>query len=180
MRRINVLLCLLVICLATAVHAQPPKPNPELKKLQAYLGHWTVEGEVKQGPQGPGTKFKGTYDGQMTLGGFFFQGQMRDSKGVLQGIDYFGYDAATKNFVVDSHLVEGVRISQVGSVSGNTFSWTGKASTPTGEQISIRERDAFTPDFTSFTITVESSPDGKTWVHVFEGKYTKASAAPEK
>jgi len=52
MTRISVLLFLLIGCFATAMQAQAPapKPDPEVKKLHAWVGHWTLEGEAKPGP----------------------------------------------------------------------------------------------------------------------------------
>lgn len=68
-QRIIALLFLLVFCLAGAMLAevQPPKPDAELKKLNADSGHWTYEGEAKPGPLAPGGKFSGEFDGQMIL-----------------------------------------------------------------------------------------------------------------
>jgi hypothetical protein len=181
MQRISILLCFLVVCFATAMQAQAPapKPNPEVKKLQAYVGHWTVEGEWKPGPWGPGVKIASTYDGKMTLGGFFFQGLARD-KGVMQVAEYFGYDPVNKNFVANTYMVDGTKIMWVGTASGNTFSWTGKAIAATGEQYSIRGRDAFTADFKSLASMLERSADGKTWVPFLEMKWTKAAAPAKK
>jgi hypothetical protein len=38
----------------TSVQAPAPQPDPEVKKLQALVGHWTFKGEYKAGPLGPG------------------------------------------------------------------------------------------------------------------------------
>jgi len=88
MKRISVLLFLLVFCSATAMQAQAPAPKPdaEVKKLHAVVGHWTFEGEAKPGPLGPGGKFTGESNCQMILGGFFFQCQWR--KQILRGADH--------------------------------------------------------------------------------------------
>jgi len=59
MQRISALLFLLVFCFATAMQAQAPKPDPEMKKLGVLVGHWTYEGEYKPGPLGPGSKIVG-------------------------------------------------------------------------------------------------------------------------
>jgi hypothetical protein len=158
--------------------APAPTPNPEVKKLRAYVGHWTFEAEVKPGPWGPGVKVSGTYGGKMTLGGFFFQGEAKD-KGVLQDVDYFGYDAVSKNLVADSYYADGNRVSMVGSVSGNTFKWSGKATSAGGEQYSLRIQDNFAADFMSVQSTWERSPDGKTWVPYVEMKWAKAEVAPK-
>ena len=75
MQRISVLLLLLVACFSTAMRGQAPapKPDPALKKLSVYLGHWTCEVESKAGPLGPGGKVTSEESFQMILGGFFQQ-----------------------------------------------------------------------------------------------------------
>jgi hypothetical protein len=162
------------------MHAQAPapKPNPELKKLQAYVGHWTVEGEMNP-PSGPAIKISGTYDGKMTLGGFYFQGLARNKES-LQAVEYFGYDPVNRNIVGNTYAVDGTQTTWVATISGNTVSWTGKAIAAAGEQYSVRGRDVFTADFMSITSTLERSSDGKTWVPFFEGKWTKAAAPAKK
>ncbi len=180
MQRISILLCFLVVCFATAMQAQAPAPmpNPEVKKLHVYVGHWTVEGELKPGPWGPGVKISQTYDGQMAIGGFYFRGQW--GKGVMASVDYFGYDPVTKNLVGDSYGLDGTRTSWVGRASGNTFSWTAKATTATGEQYSLRGHEAFAADFMSIAITYERSSDGKTWMPFLEMKWAKVAASAKK
>ena len=45
----------------TSVQAPAPQPDPEVKKLQVLVGHWTFKGEYKAGPLGPGGKVAGEY-----------------------------------------------------------------------------------------------------------------------
>ena len=80
MQRISLLLSLIVICHVAPLRAQTsaPKPDPELKKLQVLLGHWTYEGEYKPGPLGGGSKVKGVWDARMILGGFFLREEVNE------------------------------------------------------------------------------------------------------
>jgi hypothetical protein len=68
MRRFHILLLLLVACFTTAVQAQTPatvpKPDPELKKLAVFLGHWTFEEDYKPGPIGPSGESTGEFTGR--------------------------------------------------------------------------------------------------------------------
>ena len=55
MKRMTVLLAVCTMFLATSIQAQapqgPPKPGPEVKKLDYNIGTWNVKGEAK--PFGP-------------------------------------------------------------------------------------------------------------------------------
>ena len=78
MTRTIAVLFLSVVCFSAAVRAQAPapKPDPEVKRMHAWVGHWTFEGEFKPGPLGPGGEFTGEFSCRMILGGFFLQCQM--------------------------------------------------------------------------------------------------------
>jgi hypothetical protein len=103
MQRISLVLLVLVLFSATAMQAQAPapKPDPEVKKLHVWVGHWTYEGEYKPGPLGSGGKETGEYNGQMILGGFFFQARWTEKgpAGETRGLDIEAYDPVDKNFV---------------------------------------------------------------------------------
>jgi hypothetical protein len=180
MKRISILLFLLVFCFATAMQAQAPapKPDPALKKLSVLVGHWTVDGEQKPGPLGPGGKSSGEFGGQMILGGFFFQGRWT-AKGALGGLVIWGYDAVNKNFDFDMFSGDGTRMSGVVTVSGNAFTWAGKV-VAAGKPYPVRGQIVVAADLRSGTETGEISADGKTWAPWFETKYTKVQPARKK
>lgn len=181
MARISVLLFVLVACFATAMQAQAPapKPDPELKKLHVWVGHWTYEEEDKPGPLGPGGKITGEYDGQMILGGFFFQGRWKGAKGETIALEMGGYYPVNKNFASDVYWDDGTRLLGAVTVSGNTFTWEGKCATG-GKQYLLKGHRLLAADFMGFTETFEISTDGKTWAPAWEGKYTKVKPAPKK
>jgi hypothetical protein len=115
MRRISILLLFSVVCFATAMQAQAPapKPGPEVRKLHAALGHWTIDGEQKPGPLGPGGRFTGEAYIRMILGGFFLQnqqsGEVAGTETRLLEID--GYDPVNKNFFDEVYVDDGSRSS---------------------------------------------------------------------
>ena len=183
MTRISVLLFVLVVFFATAMQAQAPapKPDPEVKKLHADLGHWTYEGEAKPGPLGPGGKFYGEFDGQMILGGFFFQGRGTDKGPAGEGryLEIDGYDPVNKNFTSDIYDDDGSRFSGVLTITGNTRTYVGKTVKP-GKQYQYKGTFVLAPDLASGTYKEEISVDGKTWIPYGESKWTKAQPAPKK
>ena len=101
MRRISILLFLLAFCSATAMQAQAqaPKPDPEVKKLHALVGHWTLEGELRPSPFGPGGKFTEELTGRMILNGFFLErrGKGKRPSGDFEFVEFDWYDPNTKS-----------------------------------------------------------------------------------
>ena len=183
MQRIGVLLLLLVACFSTAMRAQAPapKPDPALKTLSVFLGHWTCEAESKAGPLGPGGKVTSEESIQMILGGFFQQVRGAD-KGPTggQSLEIARYDPVNKNFPFSGYSNDGSTWSGVFSGSGNTLTSTGKGIVG-GNQGLFRGTDVFAADLMSRTGKVEiSTDDGKTWIPFNESKCTKVKPAPKK
>ena len=183
MQRISVLLFVLFFCFATAMQAQAPtpKPDPEVKKLHVFLGHWTYEGEYKPGPLGPGGKFAGEDDGQMILGGFFFQARWTEKgpTGEGRGLELDGYDPVNKNFSSELYFDDGSRFSGVLTITGNTWTYAGRWVSG-GKQYQYKGTFVLAPDLTSGTYKDEISLDGKTWTTCEESRYTKVQPAPKK
>jgi hypothetical protein len=171
MKRISVLLLVLMVCFATAVQAQAPapKPDPEMKKLHVFVGHWTYEGEAKPGPLGPGGKFAGEYDGQMILGGFFYQGRWTEK----------GPTGETGGLVGNCYLSEGSRLPWVFTLAGNTYTFAGKLAVA-GKQYQYKGTFTFAPDLASATLKEEISVDSKTWTPWRESQWTKVKPAAKK
>jgi hypothetical protein len=183
MKRTIVLLFLLVFCSATAMQAQAPapKPDPELKKYSIYIGHWTLEGEDKAGPLGPGSKHTGEFTAQMTLGGFFFQEQwtLKRTSGESRGLGITRYDPVNKNFPCNVYWDDGTTWSGVLGFSGTTLTFTGKVFA--GEKwYATRGTETFAADLMSFTHKEEISIDGKGWMPLWEFRATKTKDAPKK
>jgi hypothetical protein len=179
-KRIAVLLFFIVFRSAAALQAQAPAPQPDpaLKELSALVGHWTFDGEQKPGPLGPGGKSSGEFDGQMILGGFFFQGR-QTKNGALGNLVIWGYNAVNRNFEFDTFSRGGTRMSGVVTVSGNTFTWAGKV-VAAGKSYPVRGRIVVAADLMGGTETGEISPDANTWTPFFENRYTKDQPAPKR
>lgn len=183
MQRISVLLLLLVACFSTAMRAQAPapKPDPALKKLSIYEGHWTCEGESKAGPLGPGGKLTSEESIQMILGGFFQQVRETDKEPAGgQSLAIAGYDPVNKNFPASGYSNDGSTWSGVLRVSGTTSTMAGKG-VVAGKQGLFRSTNVFAADLMSYTGKIEiSTDDGNTWIPYIESKCTKVKHAPKK
>lgn len=177
-KRVFAVTLFLTLASALFVMAQaPPAPMPtsEHKRLGYFVGTWTYAGEAKASPFGPAGKFSGTERNEWFIGGFFVvsHGDYKDPSGKAgKTLAIMGYNPETKLYTY--YAVEsGVPVAETskGTVQGDTWTWTGEAK-PGGKLLKVRYISKETSP-TSLTFTFESSPDGKTWTTVMEGKYTK-------
>src|SRR6185295_7409993 len=92
------MICLSVV--AAAAQAPVPKPGPEQKRLEVFVGSWTFEGQFRGGTIGQGGKVTGTETSQM-LGGFFVERHYKEKgpAGERRGIHVFGHDPVKKTYI---------------------------------------------------------------------------------
>ena len=167
----------LLVCTG-ALAAQPPempKPGPEHKKLDAFVGKWTFEGEMKPGPLGPGGKVTGTDQVQWVPGNFFIQRlfTFKGPMGTLQGLEIIGYDQQKKGYTFNAF--DNFGGTGTGTMAADGSTWSASGIMRMGAQ-TIHERCklAFGANATTLTMSCEMSQDGKTFAPSFEGKGTKA------
>jgi len=173
-------LVVLVFMVSTWAQTAAPKPGPEHQKVAVFIGHWTYEGEYKAGPL-TGGKFKGEYNAQMILGGFFVQGQWVENGpgGEVKGFETFGYDSANKNYAQSQYQDDGSVGAGVFIVNGNTWNYLGKMDAG-GNEYRWRMAIVFAADLMSYALKGDISMDGSTWTPLYEAKYIKATPAPKK
>ena len=164
---------LLIAALAFAQMA-PPKPAPELKKLDYFSGSWTSSVDAKTGPMGPGGKFTESGKGEWMEGGFFlvihsdFNG---GDMGKAKGVAYMGYDPQEKVYTYDAFNSMGDNIHSKGTLDGDTWNWTsdmkmGPKTLKTRYTMKILSPAAY-------TFKAETSEDGTKWDTMMEGKAAK-------
>lgn len=181
MKRFAFAVCLIVLGFAVSVWAQTqaPKPGPEIKKFDVFLGHWTYTVEYKAGPLGPASNAAGELTIQAILGGSFFQNQVteRGPLGEAQIMEIIGYDPASNKFTSNEYHSDGTVFAGTYSTIGNTWTYTGKT---TVEGKSIVVKNVLTVAADSVLAKGEVSMDGNTWAPWLEAKYARVKAAPEK
>ncbi len=78
--------------------------TPELERLQPFVGHWSLEGRIVEGPFGPATPISATDIYEWMPGGHFLlhhiEAQMGDQ--VVKGLEVIGYDLATRRYCLRS------------------------------------------------------------------------------
>ena len=165
-----------VLLLATAAFAQMdmPKPGPEHKKLDYFVGNWTSEGDMKPGPMGPGGKMTMYERTEWMEGGFFVVIHSKFTGGGMgsgTGIAFMGYDPQEKLYTYDEFDSNGEAIHSKGTVDGDTWTWTNEMKM--GPQTMKARFTMKIVSPTSYTYKFEMSPDGAKWDLVMDGKDTK-------
>jgi hypothetical protein len=164
-----ILICGFTSLLLAQAPPAPPKPGPEHKKLEYFLGKWTVEGEIKANEFVRGGKTVTTETCTLGPGGFYVEcrneGQLPTRLGIM------AYDSHAK--VYTSYYANSVGLvgTATGSVNGNTWTWTvedkfaGKA---------IKGRTTITTlSPTQYTIKYETADEKGGYTTIVEGKATK-------
>jgi hypothetical protein len=152
---------------STTAPQQPPKPDPALKRLDAFVGKWNTQGQIKESPFGPAGKIIGTDTYEWLSGGFFLihrvNVRMGDQRN--ESIEIIGYDASSKTYPMHSFDSQGNSIVMRASVVGDTWTFTGE---------SMRFTGAFSDDGKSISGKWEYLSDDSNWHHWMDVKLTKA------
>jgi len=155
--------------------AGPPKPGPEHKRLEVFVGKWTGSGEVKPGPMGPGGKMTWTETCAWYAGGFavmcnsIFKGAMGDAK----GHSILTYNAEEKTYVYFGVDSNGAVETSKGGVQGKVWNWAGEGKMG-GKLYKMRYSITETSN-DAHTFKFEMSSDGgKTWTLVMDGGSNRA------
>jgi len=167
---------LLILFVASAWAQMSVTPGPEVKKLDYFAGSWTTECTIAQGPWGMGGKFTSTATSEWMSGNFFLQSH-NDFKmppelgGEGKGASFIGYDTDQNVYTLDAFNSQGRRESWKGSVSSDTWTWTGSQSYGGQEFQQKMTMKILSP--ASYSVKFEISMDGKDWMTFMDGKATK-------
>ncbi len=170
------LLTALSIAGAPAASAQAaPKPGPEHKKLGYFVGKWSVAGELKPGPMGPGGKYTATDTCEWFEGGFSVichsEGKMPGGPSKSMGI--LSYSTEEKAYTYYGTDNMGMTMATVphGTVQGDTWTYTDE-STMGGQKVKSRVViKEVSPTSHTFKMDFQG-PDGK-WMPMMEATNTK-------
>ena len=185
MRRFKVLLFLLVLAFVSTMQAQAPatapKPDPALQKIAVWSGHWTSETDLKPGPLGPGAKTTGEFTIRPILGGFFFefQGTEKGPEGETHDLTIYEYDPVNKSYPFRGYSDNGSTSSGTFTVSGSTYTFEEKF-VVAGKEYRTKGQIILAADGMSAATKTEISTDGKKWIPLSEGKFTKAEPGAKK
>jgi len=167
----------ILVLFATASWAQmAPKPGPEVKKLDYFVGTWNVEGTIAPGPWGAGGKFSSTDSTEWMSGNFFVVGHS-DFKlppevgGEGKATSFMGYDTDENVYTYSEFNSQGRREVSKGTVSGDTWTWTSTQNYG-GQEIKQKMTiKVLSP--ASYGLKFEISMDGTNWTTFMDAKATK-------
>jgi Protein of unknown function (DUF1579) len=165
-----ILICGFTSLLLAQAPPAPPKPGPEHKKLEYFLGKWTVEGEIKANEFVPAGKTVSTETDTLGPGGFYVEaraegGQLPTRLGIM------AYDSHAKVYTEYHADSVGLVGTGTGSVNGNTWTWM-EEDKFAGNAIKGRTTiTALSP--TQYTIKYEMADEKGGYTTILEGKATK-------
>jgi hypothetical protein len=158
---------------AAMAQMQPPKPAPELKKLDTFVGSWTLDGTMKPGMMGPGGSMTENEKCEWMEGSFYLvcHSDYKSSMGNGVGLSVMGYSADDKAYTYREFNSFGEFDDSRGSLDGDTWTWTNEE-----KMGGMTMKGRFTMKITSassYNFTFDMSPDGTKWSTVMDGKASK-------
>ena len=164
----------ILICGFTALslaQAPPegPKPGPEHKKLEYFLGTWKVETEIKANEYVPAGK--GVTTATVTLGPGGFCVESRAEGQIPRTDAIIAYDSDAKVYTEFYASSAGLVGSGTGTVNGNTWTWMVEDKFA-GEAVKGRTT-VTTLSPTQYTFKYEMADEKGGYTTIVEGKATK-------
>src|SRR5215469_5434892 len=111
-----ILICGFTSLLLAQAPPAPPKPGPEQKKLEYFVGKWTVENEIKANEYVPAGKTVSTATGTLGPGGFYVESRFECDLWTTLG--FMGYDSDTKVYTTYYANSIGLVGTGTGTVNG--------------------------------------------------------------
>ena len=168
-----------VLTHATFVRAQSSSPaqspaSAQMHEQQGYfVGYWTLSGETKASPFGPGgKKFLATEKLEWLPGEFFLVAHSYD-KNKLAGLTIIAYDQNANVFTHTTYSASGEVEVMKGTAQGDTVIWStdGKVhGQAVKERMTIKKVSPVL-----YTFKFEIAPASGDWSVVYEGKGVKTS-----
>ena len=163
----------LFLSAAAVAQMEMPKPGAEHKKLDMFAGSWTLDGDMKPGPMGPGGKITETEKCEWMEGGFYLvcHTDFKSGMGNGAGISVMGYSTDDKAYTYREFNSWGEFTDSKGSVEGDTWTWT--SDEKMGGMVMKGRFKMMIMSPASYNFSFEVSQDGTKWTTVMDGKATK-------
>jgi Protein of unknown function (DUF1579) len=174
MKPMAMILAVVLISAAGAMaQAGIPKPGPELKKLDVFVGTWTLDGSMKASMMGPGGTMTESEKCEWMEGGFFLvcHSDYKGTMGAGVGLSVMGYSAEDKVYTYREFNSYGEFDDSKGTLDGDTWTWTNEE-----KMGGMTMKGRFTIHMTStssYAFAFDMSQDGTKWSTVMDGKATK-------
>jgi len=181
MKHTSVVAGMLLLLWAVELKAQgsAPKPGPEHRKMEAWLGSWiwTYENKGSPDPQAPPAGKCTLKEKDEMLGGFFV---IRQVDGECNGlpekvVSIMRWDASRKAYVLSEFNNHGAFEDFTIAQNGPEWSLV-DVGTAGGQKYWHRCSWTFNPNGTRIAMKCVDSKDGKSWTVTGEGQWAKAAA----
>jgi hypothetical protein len=166
-----ILICGFTSLLLAQAPPAGPKPGPEHKKLEYFVGTWKTEGEIKANAFVPAGKVVTTETVTLGPGGFYVEVDRSAGGHIPRTQGIVAYDSHAKVYTMFYANGAGMVGTGTGSVNGNTWTWmvedkiVGKA---------IKGRTTITMSSpTQYTIRYEMADEKGGYTTITEGTVTK-------
>jgi hypothetical protein len=165
-----ILICGFTSLLLAQAPPAPPKPGPEHKKLEYFVGKWTVEDEIKPNGYVPAGKTVSTETDTLGPGGFYVESRAEGGQ-LPTRFGFMTYDSHAK--VYTSYYASSVGLvgTGTGTVNGNTWTWMVEDKFA-GEAVKGRTT-VTTLSPTLYTFKYEMADEKGGYTTIVEGRATK-------
>ncbi len=166
---------LLAVVAAPPAGAQAPAttPGPEHERLAYFVGEWTMEGEAKDGPLGPGGPLRTTESCSWFPGGFHVVCRSRGTtpRGEGESQAVMSYDASRQTYTYHGITSFGDVFFVNGRREGSAWIWEDEM-TIEGKRFAFRVTVTEQPP-DRYEFLMESSFDGGPWQATETGTATR-------
>lgn len=157
---------LLLALVAASAHAGPtPGPPPELKKLDVWVGTWSLSGTAKDQPNEREYPVLWRLREHWVLNGFFLQVAQtwRGNGQILNNLEMLSYDPTRKIYTDLGFGSDGSTWSLTATFSGATMIERGESKGTDGAMTRCRMAWVFSNDGTSVSGTQRCEKNGARW-----------------
>ncbi|MET0396040.1 MAG: DUF1579 family protein [Longimicrobiaceae bacterium] len=111
-----------------------PRPGPEHRRLEAFVGRWETRGEVLAGPHGPAVPIAGVDSYEWLPGGFFLLHRVDVRMGgePVEALEVIGHDADAGGYFMHSYDSQGSAGTMRASEQDGVWTFQGEAERFTG------------------------------------------------
>lgn len=171
-------LCLTLAAACIQAQDRKPSPPPELKKLDVWIGNWTLSGTARDQPDSREYSLHWQLHEHWILNGFFMQvDQIWEGGGqVLRGLEMLSYDPRKKIYTDTGFGSDGSTWSLTAAFRDATMIEMGETAGPHGTITRCRMSWVFSNDGRSLAGTEECDKGGVRWKAV-EVRGTKSGLA---
>jgi hypothetical protein len=168
-----ILAAALILTAVAMAQMAAPKPGPELRKLDVFVGTWTLDGNMKASSMGPAGTMTENEKCEWMEGGFYLvcHSDFKSSMGNGVSLSVMGYSAEDKFYTYREFSSTGEFVDSKGTLDGDTWSWTNE-----DKMGGASMKGRFTIHMTSaasYSFVFDMSQDGAKWSTVMEGKASK-------